>query len=294
MASSSEFQVVHNCTSVMHPLLAEPWVFEPTFVKDADGRDLIFAEVNGQNRKLARAFGLDVSSRAPFKETNMLCYLAKLRNLAVEEAIHAWKVAADPMSVASPAKNAASRGGAQRSREFDMAFHGKPLYVELKVLDFQLKVFASPRQDSSVCIEISPGSLECLAKGINMTWEVGSHAWKRKALEISSDVDLPKLEVERIKYRRRLVNKTVSQTLVGSYYDGHKWRIISRAIPHAILHGFQQQLTQHVKELESQIAEFLKKHHKDPDGITDDAAAVVNEDDLWGADEGDCDNATEA
>ena len=71
--------------------LKKPWVLD---VKIEDGRN--FFEISHMDRNLARCVGLDVNERAPFAETTVVSFLAKMRNKKVDELIIEDRQEADP------------------------------------------------------------------------------------------------------------------------------------------------------------------------------------------------------
>ena len=73
--------------------MVQPWVVDTKLV---DGREFLL--LDKADRKLARAMGRDMKSRTPWHRNEVLAYIAKLRDDAVDAIISKDRHASDPMA----------------------------------------------------------------------------------------------------------------------------------------------------------------------------------------------------
>ena len=148
----------------------EPWLV-PVKRQRVQVFELEFFELNMQDRRLAKALGLDCSKRSPFEGTTVLSYLAKLRNKKVDDLIMRHLTEEDPMAEAAldgdegaPTTDRAKKFAAAKVKQVLEITTDEFTKENGDVIDPKvLKIYATPRRDSILTLELSAANLSWLS-----------------------------------------------------------------------------------------------------------------------------------
>ena len=213
---SAVFKITKGLVGIEAEHFSEPWVVSVKRQRIAVF-DIEFFELNMQDRKLARALGLDMSKRSPFEDTTLLSHLAKLRNMKVDSLIKQHMKDDDPMASADADNVDLADTHSARARRFASASVKQVIEVEVPqftkengdVVDAKvLRMYSTPRRDSVLTIELSESNLSWLADAVVMEWDVEDAPWVRHPDE---DVaSLPELTSPHIcRYKKKGENKVI-------------------------------------------------------------------------------------
>lgn len=221
-------------------------------------QDTHFISLKKEDRKLARAMGLDMEKRHPWSGCKVLTELVRLRDEAVTRMISDYMMAGDEKAdtVAGPP------AVAQRSRHFTSA--NLPDIIQIAFPAFAMlvgthpthtmQVISTPIKGSNLRMELSERNLDFLANATR--WYKETHA--------DSRLDLPELEEPAAKWRRRGCR---SAAISCSYREeSGKWQ-------HHIETPKKQKgvdFNETVREVSHRVQAFYENNHW-PDDDDDDA-----------------------
>ena len=295
---SSPFYVRNNVTVIAGGLLKEPWVVEPMPELGYEP----FLEIGMNDRKLARAVGLDCNERAPFARTTLIQYLAKARNDKVDELIIVAKKGDDPMAdVSTPTKR--GKCSVVKHRDFEFTAAKVPRVVPLQLPAFTatdgtcvggivMNVIATVRVDVHVSMELTDVNLEWFAQAIHVSWDVRDNPWAKKTRDRASMddegciADLPRLQSPNTRYAKRGRGE---QAVVARYFDNksNTWKVHSRTLGKHFLGLAKDRLDEHVAAIDNAVQQFYDTHHHEPGA--DGVAHPVGARDTWSASGSDVD-----
>ena len=256
------FTITRGLVGVESDHMSEPWMVRVKRQRVAVF-DLEFFELNMQDRKLARAMGLDCAKRSPFDNTTLLSHLAKLRNRKVDQLIMQSLKDEDPM--ASIEVDAEHDMSWDRARKFAAA-HVKQV-IEIHVTEFTrengdvvpektLKVYSTPRRDSILTLEFSDANLTWLSVAIRMQWDAEGAPRVKRGVE--DDAQLPPLlNSEVCKYKCR-----GGKFIISAWYRKMSgvYKEISKSLgDYASMD--QETLETHIRSCEAGIMRKWKANH---------------------------------
>ena len=263
----TKFTFKRSLVAVEADHMSEPWLVQ---VKKQRVMvfDLEFVEISMQDRRLARALGLDCTRRSPFEQTTLLNHIAKLRNELVDELIMKAKARDDPLADDDDNQLALTK---DRAKAFADA--GLPQVVEIMVPGFTniagdqfeprtLKVYPTPRRDGMITIEFSEDNLQWLSEAIHMEWDINGAPWVRLNAP-QSEADLPALQFPEVcKYKHRVANQ--SYQIVAWYrLQSGNWKQCCRTLGN-IEHMNEEMLKWHVRNIETQVMTIYRNSHHVP------------------------------
>ena len=281
VVATMSFTIRTNVTVVESGSMKTCWVVEPMFVDGA-----MFLELHKSDRGLARALGLCLSDRCPFRNTTLFEHIAMLRNEAVTKFMVDFQLASDPMADDAARNVKVNMVNRSRDRSFQQA--KVPQVIEIDLEGFQhvmggtttdvparsVKVLATSRVDKSISVELNACTLDWLCKAIYVPWRVPGPVptLKRKWYD---DLTLPDLP-DGAKYRRRAQSLSIS----APYYDGTAWKFVQKSVSKSVS---PDTLKEYVLGLADRVLTLSVAAHKDPGSVISRGEGLEE----WGSDDND-------
>ena len=238
------------------------WVVDCTIV---DGRE--FVQLDKSDRKLARAMGRDMKSRTPWHNNELLPYVAKLRDDAVDALIAKDRHDNDPMADEAVQLPMPKIG---RGRGKSVSDAKVPDIIDITYPAFDLangeqhppvvmSVLSTTRRGKCASVELTTANLDLLLAAADACERESPLAKPGEKEELLSEkVDL---EQPDCKWRRRGTKCMVSCSYLGA--DG-AWHVHSEVPPLCEDRDAQVVL---VREAEKRVQQFYSEHHvADADG----------------------------
>ena len=226
MSETGPFTITLGAVVVEGGSLKEPWVVAPQIT---GGKK--FIALKKDNRKLAKALGLNVNHRSPMGNNDFFQQLAKLRDAVVDDFINKHYAdddpAADSQSQGSGALTPLHKPRQQLYFEANVPEIVEITYLEVigeggvKTPKTTLKVLSTPRRGGCVCVELTSENLEFMANAFH------NHETEKHANDDDDDeepIDEPNVK------RRYLSNGSVALMCNWQSSDG-KWHVHSKCPP---------------------------------------------------------------
>ena len=167
MQTAQPFRVMRNQTVITGGWLNGPWVVEE---KEVEGK--LFMVLDKQDRRLARAVGMDMSQRSPWGNNRFLAHLAHLRDARVDQLIHEARLADDPLAARDTAElevEACKVGRMKQLKKYNI-----PTIVAIKYPSFittngarveetVVNVISTPKRGAVVTMELTDENIEWMA-----------------------------------------------------------------------------------------------------------------------------------
>ena len=261
------FTIKRSLVTVEGGALSEPWVLEVKRQK-VMLFDVEFIELSMQDRKFARALGLDLHKRAPFEDTTLMQHIAKLRNELVDEMIQKKRVTDDPLADGVNAPVCVK----DRAKAFVAAC--LPQVIEIRIAGFtnaagdripekRLKVYSTPRRDGVLTVELSEDTLAWFVQAVALEWNVNGAPWVKTASPQSED-DLPELLNPSVcKFKRRGDISTWAITCWFRTSNGD-FKQFTKTLGN-VDHMQQDMLAMHVRAVETKVMRVYETNHVPPE-----------------------------
>jgi hypothetical protein len=236
--------------------MAHPWVVDTKLV---DGRE--FVALDKADRKLARAMGRDMKSRTPWHRNEVLAYIAKLRDDAVDAIISKDRHASDPMADEADevptVRIQKGRGKAMMSGSVpDIIDVTYPAFLQTdgtRHPPVVISVLSAPRRGAVASMELTPSNLDLLLAAAGACEHESPMPCEGEPAE--SLADKVELEMPNCKWRRRGSKCSIYCRYRAA--DG-EWRFHSEAPPVCADPDAQVAL---VREVERRVQQFHEEHH---------------------------------
>lgn len=236
--------------------MVQPWVVDTKLV---DGREFLL--LDKADRKLARAMGRDMKSRTPWHRNEVLAYIAKLRDDAVDAIISKDRHASDPM--ADEADQVPTLK-IQKGRGKSFVEGSVPEIIDITYPAFVkadgghhppvvLSVLSAARRGAVASMELTTSNLDLLLAATTACEHESPMAQESEQEE--SLADKVELEQPACKWRRRGAKCTIYCRYRTA--DGD-WRVHSEAPPSCTDPDAQLTL---VREVERRVQQFHLEHH---------------------------------
>lgn len=264
MLKSKPFSVRLNEVVVEGGNLREPWVVSTQKLADfGDKGEMHFIQLSRGDRKLARAAGMDCTSRTPWGDNTFLAYVAHLRDEIVDSLIRQYLKIDDPMGEIDCAEAVIS----QRAKLYAKA--AVPQVVEITYPAFTmpdgtrvppkcLHVFSTPRRGGYITMELLAENLEFIAQAAPCCdFKPKEAATMFSAMEQEDHHMI--LEQANVVWRKRVIGGHASYLLFSRYRcsDG-SWRTHTRTPLKTADEGVNAQVITHTAQ---EMQEFYDEHH---------------------------------
>ena len=213
------FVVKRNVTVVEGGYLRAPWCPDLKEVNDNQ-----FVKLEGGDRGLAAAMGMDLSAPKPFNGVDLFNFIARKRDDAIDVHIRTYQQKSDPMGTAI-----ALNARVTKRRDAAYASANVPSVISVDIPSFKdsdgkdvdamtLLVLSTNRRLHAPMVMIDDHVLDWMVKAVYHIWTVGAKRVHASTLHV--EFDLPELP-SGMKYRKR----ADSISVCVQYADGDgKWK----------------------------------------------------------------------
>ena len=203
---AKEFQpfAMSQQTVVTGGYLQHPWVPALQRIAGVDGE---FFTLSKQDRSLAAALGLDMSTARPMENVSVIPYMAQLRDGKVDELIKQHAANGDPM-VPHVAVHVPGKG---REKQFQHANIPKVVDIEIgsmvnpvgtRLDAITIQCVPTPRRGLNPCVKLTPELLVWLSAVSDVEFDITKKERCAKTTQHYNDMELPRLEPP-LKWRKR-------------------------------------------------------------------------------------------